>query len=47
LTSIRCAGRLDLQLHQVEQVGAAGDELGARDCARTAAAASAGVVARS
>ena len=23
--------RLDLQLHQVEQVGAAGDELGARD----------------
>ena len=35
-------GRLDLQLHQVEQVGAAGDELARRACAATAAAASAG-----
>ena len=38
--------RFDLQLHQVEQVGAAGDELGARVRA-AAAAASAGELARS
>ncbi len=38
--------RLDLELHQVEQVGAAGDELALRG-ARRGAAASAGDVARS
>jgi hypothetical protein len=41
LTSTRCGRRLDLQLHQVQQVGAAGDELGA-GLRATAAAASAG-----
>jgi hypothetical protein len=38
--------RLDLELHQVEQVGAAGDEAAA-GLARASAAASAGLCARS
>ena len=39
--------RFDLELHQVEQVGAARDELGAADARAAAAAASAGDFARS